>query len=76
MSATQMLTKEQAAVITAYTGTLCGELDDFLAYASKRMGGSVSTLEMVSADWWVMLKTLARDDFLEIAHRNPSKAAP
>ena len=40
------LTREQAAIIGAYTGTLCGPFSDMHEYVEKIMGRPVETFEM------------------------------
>lgn len=58
----QKLSRDQAAVIGAYTGILCGPFSDLQAYAEKVMGRPVWTHEMPGiAD---ELKDRARNDFV------------
>ena len=41
----QKLTKEQAVIISGFTGILCGEFSDFHADVEKRLGRGVQTFE-------------------------------
>lgn len=55
----QRLTREQAAVLSAFTGTLCGPFTDLMQYAERKLG-PVSTGGLAfAAD---KLKELARAD--------------
>lgn len=56
------LTKEQAIVITGFTGVLCCEFSDFHADVEKRMGTPVWTHEFASNRDAV--KELYRTDFM------------
>ena len=58
------LTKEQAAIIGAYTGFTAGPFSDLQAYAGKFYGEGISTVGMLEvAD---DLKKKAKADFLAI----------
>jgi hypothetical protein len=63
---TQKLTKQQAAIIGAYTGVLCGDFSDMHAYVEKVMGHPVFTHEMGSKDFTEQLRSAAKADFLSI----------
>lgn len=60
------LTKEQAAVLGAFTGIACGPFADIHEYAEKVMGRPCWTHEFASSDFSEKLKELAREDFLSI----------
>lgn len=60
------LTSEQAAILGAFTGTLCGPVWDFIEYASKVMGRPVYTHELASAAFEAALREAARADFIAI----------
>lgn len=59
-------TKEQAAIIGAYTGYTAGPFNDLMDYAKSKGFGNVSTIGMLHiAD---DLKVKAKEDFLALCH--------
>jgi hypothetical protein len=68
------LTREQAAIISAYTGVLVGPFTDFHEYAERLMGRPVWTREMASKEFMAKLCELAIPDFLAIAAETPSES--
>jgi hypothetical protein len=62
----QKLTKEQAAIISGFTGILCGEFSDFHADVEKRLGRSVQTFEFSLKEFMTEVKKLYKADFIEI----------
>jgi len=62
----QRLTKEQAAIIGAYTGYLAGDFGDLHAYAERKLGRQVWTHEFASKQLVEELRAAAREDFLSI----------
>ncbi len=60
------MTKDEAAIVTAYTGVLIGEFDDFSKYAEKIIGRSIMTHELASKEMWKELRSAARNDFIGI----------
>lgn len=64
--AMERLTKEQAAVIGAFTGFLSGPFSDLQEYAEKKFGRPVWTHEFGSREFSSQLKELAREDFISI----------
>ena len=63
----QKLTKEQAVIITGFTGILCGSFSDFHADLEKRLGRGVQTFEMGMKPFTAEIKKLYEADFIEIA---------
>lgn len=63
---TTKLTKEQAAIIGAYTGVTCGPFGDVHEYIEKIMGRPVFTHEMASEKLMEEVRTLARPDFIAL----------
>lgn len=58
------LTREQAAIISAYTGVLAGPFSDLHEYAEKKLGEGIGPVGMsMMAD---KLKELAKEDFKAI----------
>ena len=62
----ERLTKEQAAVITAYTGIMTGDFDTFHQYAEKIMGRPVFTHEFGNKKIAEEIKEASKEDFLFI----------
>ena len=58
------LTKEQAIVITGFTGVCCCNFGDFHADVEKRLGESISTIGLGLRAKKV--KELYREDFLRL----------
>ena len=63
----QKLTKEQAVIITGFTGILCGSFGDFHADVEKRLGRGIQTFEMGMKSFMAEVKKLYEADFIEIA---------
>jgi len=63
---TQKLTREQAAIIGAYTEILCGPFSDMHEYIEEKMGHPVWTHEMVDPAFVAKLKEKCKDDFISI----------
>jgi hypothetical protein len=64
------LTKEQAAIIGAYTGFTAGPFGDIQEYAEKILGRSVWTHEFADRALMEELKAAAKPDFLSICHED------
>ena len=62
----QRLTREQAAVISAYTGFLAGPFSDMHDYAEKLLHRPVWTHEFGSKKFSEELRQAAKDVFLSI----------
>jgi hypothetical protein len=60
------LTREQAAIIGAYTGYTAGSFGDIQEYASKLLGRSMFTHEFASQAVADQLREAAKSDFLAI----------
>lgn len=63
---TQRLTREQAAVIGAYTGYLAGPFSDMHEYIERVMGRPVWTHEMGGGGLMDKLREASKADFLAI----------
>ena len=72
----QKLTKEQAIIISGFTGILCGEFYDFHADVEKRLGRGVQTFEFGIKSFITEVKKLYEADFIELAtvDKEPAKA--
>lgn len=64
---TPKLTKEQAIIISGYTGVLICNFADLHGDVERRLGRPVWTHEFGSEQFSEDLKTLYRPDFLELA---------
>lgn len=62
----QKLTKEQAVVISAYTGVLCCNFTDLHEYIEKVMGRPVFTHELGDELFWDDLRDKTKKDFLSM----------
>jgi len=61
------LTKEQCAIISAYTGTMCGSFSDMHDYAEQILNTSIFTHEFGDPELIEKLKIASKADFLKIA---------
>ena len=64
------LTKEQAAIIGAYTGFTARPFGDIQEYAEKILGRSVWTHEFADRALCEELREAAKPDFLSICHED------
>jgi hypothetical protein len=62
------LTKEQAAIVGAYTGFACGPFGDIHEYAEKVLGRPVWSHEFADEKLVEELKAAAKPDFIAIAY--------
>lgn len=68
------LTRDQAAVIGAYTGYAAGLFEDIQAYAERVLGRPVWTHEFANRTMVDALKAAAKADFIAMcADREPTK---
>lgn len=65
----QRLTKRQAAIIGAFTGIAMGPFADIQEYAEEVLGRPCWTHEFGDKDFFAQLKSAAREDFLNICHK-------
>lgn len=66
------MTLRERVIATAYTGTAFvngDEITAFYDYASKKLGYSVYTHDMVSRAFWQLLKEKSRDDFIDMVSK-------
>lgn len=71
---TVRLTKEQAAIIGAYTGIAVGPFGDIQDYAEKKMGRPILTHEFATRSVWSDLRAAAKHDLLAICHQETPSA--
>ena len=60
------MTKQEAAIVAAYTGILIGDFSDMHEYVEKKMGRPVWTHEMASEKFVQELKEATKEDFVNI----------
>ena len=60
------LTREQAAIISAYTGFLAGPFEALHEYAERKLGRPVWTHEFASEHVTAALREAAKPDFLAL----------
>ena len=65
-SKSKKLTEEQAAILTAYTGVLCGSFSKFHEYAERVVGRPIWTHEMGDPNTAEEIKAASKPDFLAI----------
>jgi hypothetical protein len=64
----EQLTKEQAAIIGAYTGFTCGPFADIQEYAERALGRSTWTHEFGNQKFAEELRDLSKADFVALCH--------
>jgi hypothetical protein len=57
------MTKREAAIVSAYTGFLCGEFTEFSKYVEEIMGRPVFTHEMGLKTMADVIHIKSKDDF-------------
>ena len=60
------MTKNEAAIVTAYTGVLCGSFESFQVYVEALLGRPVWTHEFADAALANEIRILSRPDFLAL----------
>lgn len=60
------MTKRESAIISAYTGILCGPFDAMHAYIEEIMGRPVFTHELAQDSVVAKIKDLAKPDLLAL----------
>lgn len=70
------LTREQAAVIGAYTGFCAGPFADLHEYAERKLGRPIWTHQFANAKLVEDLKQAAREDFVAISAEGEPSVTP
>lgn len=60
------MTKREAAIVSAYTGYLCGDFGELQDYAAEKLGGPVFTHQMGSKEFADKLRELSKEDFVNL----------
>jgi hypothetical protein len=71
----EKLTREQAAIIGAFTGILCGPFPDMHKKIEDLMGRPVWTHEMGDKELMQQVRDLAKPDFLAICADMPAEVS-
>lgn len=61
------MTKREAAIVSAYTGFLCGTFHDMHGYAEELFGRPVFTHEFADRAIAAKLKELSKPDFVALS---------
>lgn len=61
------MTKREAAIVSTYTGFLCGNFSDMHMYIEEIMGRPVWTHEMGGEGFEEKIRGLSRDDFVKLS---------
>lgn len=60
------MTKQEAAIVSAFTGVLLGSFSDMHSYIEKLMGRPVFTHEMGDKLFCSVIKKLSKPDFINL----------
>lgn len=60
------MTKRECAIVSAYTGIMCGDFDEFHKYIEELLGRPVWTHELANKDLWQNIKELSKEDFCNL----------
>lgn len=60
------MTKREGAIISAYTGILCGDFNEMHRYIEELLGRPVYTHELADDKVVEEIKRLSKNDFIEI----------
>lgn len=61
------MNKREAAIVTAYTGMVCGEFSDAHEYIEEVMGGPVMTHMLGNKEYVDKVKEAAKNDFIALS---------
>jgi hypothetical protein len=70
------MTRLEAAIITAQTEVLIGDLDTLKRYAGRKLGRIVQDRDFGEPAFWELLKIESREDFRRLAARLTSREDP
>lgn len=60
------MTKRECAIVSAYTGILCGDFNEFHKYIEELLGRPVWTHELANKELWKEIKKLSKEDFCNL----------
>ena len=61
------LTREQAAIIGAFTGICAGPFEDVHEYAEKKLGRPIWTHQFADKQLWADLRAASKEDFMALS---------
>lgn len=61
-----LMTHEEAAIVSAYTGILIGPVHEFHKYAEKLLGHSIFTHDFLDRALFEVIKNKSKKDFISI----------
>lgn len=65
----ERLTRQQAVVVSAYTGCLSGDvMRELHRYIEEKLGRPVLSHQLANGDVWDEIKEAVREDFLAICY--------
>ena len=64
------MTKRECAIVSAYTGLLCGEFSWMHEYAEELFHGPVFTHQFAGKEFTGKLKEMAKADFVKLGFNN------
>ncbi len=63
------MTRRECAIVSAYTGILCGSFNDFHKYAEELLCRPVWTHEFADKDLTNKIKELSKNDFCNLGKK-------
>ena len=60
------MNKRECAIVSAYTGFLCGEFSDMHEYVEELFCGPVFTHQFASKEFTARLREMSKDDFVNL----------
>lgn len=67
------LTKEQAVIVSAFSGTCCAEFSDVHQKIEQLLGRPVWTHELADKAVWAQVKEAVKDEFISICPEEASR---
>lgn len=64
------MTKRECAIVSAYTGILCGDFNEFHKYVEELLGRPVWTHEFANKELMKKIKELSKEDFCNLGKGN------
>ena len=61
-----MMSKRECAIVSAYTGILCGDFNEFHKYIEELLNRPVYTHEFANKALWEVIRELWKEDFCNL----------
>lgn len=68
------MTKRECAIVSAYTGILCGDFNEFHKYIEEKLGRPVWTHEFANKELWKVIQELSKEDFCNLGKENKDES--